>query len=453
MKALACSYRKYLPLALASLALAIVLFACVIPGFQAVPSVNSNPGSLLPEPSVGLGDLQSYQAVYDLTLHGAIDGESFDRQSHIEYSFVTHSQDEEVIWQDQQTGSSEVFQHILRMGSTVYTRSQDGQDCWGEYNDQPAEIVPQPTSLLLPVTKASRVGAETVNGVATQHYHFGQDGLPLEGQGASGKAWIAQQGGYVVKYTLSIPGPTKPTGKGDEIAETLSYELKKINSFDQITLPAGCVPVLVDFPAMADAQNIYRGSGYMDYTSPSAVAQAVDFYNQALPPLGWVPVGPSVTPAQSDSQALEYTKGDQRLTIFLNKTADSLEVTVGLYNPALAPQEPTETPGPSPTPEPQPTINASQSGLPADVPLYPGATDLKKLPNFGVSFSTSDAPDVVAKFYRDQLKTFKWNLQNEMKPAVDTVIQTWMMSNRMLVVNIGVKNGTTTVMLMLSGQP
>lgn len=39
MKALACSYRKYLPLALASLALAIVLFACVIPGFQAVPSV------------------------------------------------------------------------------------------------------------------------------------------------------------------------------------------------------------------------------------------------------------------------------------------------------------------------------------------------------------------------------------------------------------------------------
>jgi hypothetical protein len=101
----------------------------------------------------------------------------------------------------------------------------------------------------------------------------------------------------------------------------------------------------------------------------------------------------------------------------------------------------------------KPTADASQSGLPSDVPLYPGATDLKKLPNFGVSFSTSDPPDSVAEFYRDQLKTFKWNLQNELKPAADTVIQTWMMSNRMLVVNIGVKNGATTVMIMISGQP
>jgi hypothetical protein len=297
------------------------------------------------------------------------------------------------------------------------------------------------------------VGAETVNGVASLHYHFDNMGLPLEEQGASGEVWLAQQGGYVVKYTLSIPGPAKPTGQGVEIAETLSYELKDINSSTQIELPAGCVPVLVDFPAMADAQNLYRGSGILDYTSPSGLAQVIPFYNQALPPLGWTLVGPTLTLTQTDSQALEYTQGDQHLFLVLDQSGGSLEVTAVLFNPAQASQGPTETPGPSPTPGLKPTANASQSGLPSDVPLYPGATDLKTLPNMGVSFSTSDAPDAVAKFYRDQLKTFKWNLQNELKPAADTIIQTWMMSNRMLVVNIGVKNGATTVMIMISGQP
>jgi len=289
--------------------------------------------------------------------------------------------------------------------------------------------------------------------VASLHYHFDQNGLSSGGEGTSGEIWIAQQGGYVVKYTLSFPGLAKPTGKGDEIAETLSYELKDINSIAQIELPAGCVPVLVDFPAMADAQNIYRSSGYMDYTSPSEVEQVINFYNQALPPLGWTPVAPSLTPAQTKSQALDYTQGDQHLTLFLDKSGGSLAVTAILFNPAQAPQEPTETPGPSPTPGMKPTAAASQSGLLADVPLYPGSTDLKKLSDFGVTFSTSDPPDAVAKFYHDQLQKFKWNLQNEIKPAADTVIQTWRMSNRILVVNIGVKNGATTVMLMLNNQP
>ena len=48
---------------------------------------------------------------------------------------------------------------------------------------------------------------------------------------------------------------------------------------------------------------------------------------------------------------------------------------------------------------------------------------------------------------------FKWELQNEMKPAADTIIQNWSMAKRMLIVNIQVMNGTTTVMLIHSDQP
>ncbi len=330
----------------------------------------------------------------------------------------------------------------------MYTQSQDGQDCWGEYDDQPVEIVPQPVSLILPVTRASQVGTETVNGVTTLHYHFDQNGLPLE-ESSSGEVWIAQPGGYVVKYTLSIPGPANPTGSSVETAETLSYELTKTNAIDKIELPAGCVPVLVDFPAMADAQDIYRSSGYMDFTSPSGAAQVVDFYDQALPPLGWTQVGPSLTPAQTDSHILEYAQGDQALTIFLDKSGGSLEVTAVLYNPAQAPQEPVLTPGPSPTPGIQPTVDASQSGLPADVPLYPGATDLHTLPN-GARVSTSDSADAVAAFYHDQLPTLGWSLLNELKPSAGSIDQSWTMTGRMLTIVIQEQDGKTTIMLMLT---
>lgn len=440
-------HRKHLLLTLSAMALA--LSACSVPGIQTGSSANSN--DLLSEPSVGMDSLQSYHAIYDLMLQGTVDGNSYDRQSHIETSVVTRLNDEELLWQEQQTGSADIFQHSFRLGNAVYTQSQDGQDCWGEYDDQPVEIVPQPVSLLLPVTRASQVGTETVNGVTTLHYHFDQNGLSSGGEGTSGEVWIAQPGGYVVKYTLSFPGPANPTGSGKEIAETLNYELTGINAFDQIELPAGCIPVLVDFPAMADAQDIYRSSGYMDYTTPSEAAQVIDFYNQALPALGWTQVGSSSTPAQTASQMLEYTQGDQVLTIFLDKSGGSLEVTAVLDNPSQVSQQPTATPDASPTPGIQPTVDASQSGLPADVPLYPGATDLHTMPN-GARVSTSDPADAVATFYHDQLPSFGWSLLNELKPATGNIDQTWTITGRMLTIIILEQDGKTNIILMLSEQ-
>jgi hypothetical protein len=306
---------------------------------------------------------------------------------------------------------------------------------------------------LLPIDRANQVGAETVNGVATNHYHFDQNGLSSGGEGTSGEMWIAQEGGYVVKYTLSLPMPAQTTGQGVETSETLSYELKGINSIDQIKLPAICVPVLENVPTMTDAQDLARGSGMLHYTSQAGIAEAIDFYNQALPSQGWTPDAPSLPPAPANSQTVEYTQGDQRLSLFLEQGGGSLDIIVVLSSSSQAPFQPTETPAAGSTPEMKPTADASQSGLPADVPLYPGATDLIKLPDFGVSFSTSDPPNAVAEYYLDQLKALQWELQNETKPATDTVLQTWGMSNRILVVNIGIKNGATTVMLMFGNRP
>ena len=451
-------HRTHLFASLTCLGLMLLLFACVIPGLQRnSPSTSIstpfNSSNVLPDPANGLAQLQRYQAVYDETLQGSIDGKPFDRQSHLEYSFVTQSNDEEILWEEQQEGDTQVYQHTLRLGKASYTLSQDGQSCWGAYQDTPVETIPSPASLLLPVTQARKVGAETVNGVATTHFHIDQKGISAGTEGASGEVWLAQTGGYVVKYTLTIPAPAQPTGQGVEVAETLTYEMKGINSTDPIELPEVCMPVLTDLPVMSDAQNLYRGSGILQYTSQAKMEEAVNFYRQALPPMGWTEVVTAIKPASTNPLSLEFMQGNQHLTVFLDPSESSLDVVVMRTNAAPAPQETTEVPSTPTASGPKPTADASQSGLPADVPLYPGATDLTKLPNVGVSFSTTDSPEVVATFYRTQLKTLKWDLQSEMKPDAKTIIQTWSKSGRMVVVTITVNSdGSTMVMLALANQ-
>ena len=162
MKTSRSPYRRYLLSSLSCLVLAVL--ACALPSHPG--GFSSNTGNLLPDPSTGLAGLQSYRAVYDLTLRGTVDGKPFDRQSHMEYSFINESKGEEIVWQEQSAGNVAAFLHSIRIGKAVYSLSQDGQECWGEYVDEPTEAMAAPTSLLLPVSAANQVGSETINGVS-----------------------------------------------------------------------------------------------------------------------------------------------------------------------------------------------------------------------------------------------------------------------------------------------
>ena len=86
------------------------------------------------------------------------------------------------------------------------------------------------------------VGSETLNGVGTDHYVFKLSGLGVE-SGADvttnqGEYWIAQDGGYLVKYVLVAEEQTEP---GKPIRFSVSIELTSINQPVEITLPAECL--------------------------------------------------------------------------------------------------------------------------------------------------------------------------------------------------------------------
>jgi len=409
---------------------------------------------LLTNPIIGLADLQSYHASFHQDVTGNLDGKPFERHTHIELTRASGQSDftRELQGTDEQTS----YFRAIATGKAVYRWNSLEETCQGEAGALLSGETLEPAGLLPLVLQTSKVGNETVNQIPTIHYHFDQNALPVTEPkpSISGEIWMAEQGGYLVKYTLNAAMPSKTTGIGLEVAQSWTYELSQVNSVESITLPIGCMAVPVDIPAMPDATNVSRRSGIMEYETASNASQVVDFYFHNLGPLGWTAKQAEPTGELKIPLGLAFSSGDQLLSVDVdNAEAGGLDVTLVIYNPNE--QATASTPATTPSPEanstplgPQPTIDASQSGLPKDIPLYPGSTNLQKVPGIqGIIFNTADLPDQVAAFYRQEMVANSWNLINETKNGT-TIIQMWHKASRMVSIKISTEDGKTNVMIV-----
>jgi hypothetical protein len=300
------------------------------------------------------------------------------------------------------------------------------------------------------------VGNETVNQIPTIHYHFDQNALPVTEPkpSISGEIWMAEQGGTLVKYIMKAAMPSKTSGVGPEVAQSWTYELSQVNSVESIPLPKGCMVVPVDIPVMPDATNVRRRSGIMEYETASSAPEVVAFYFQNLGSLGWSAKQEEPTGELKIPLGLSFFSGDQLLSIDVdNAETGGLDVTLVIYNPKEQAAAITPLPEAPSTPSgPLPTIDASQSGLPADVPLYPGATNLQKIPGMqGSAFDAPDLPDQVAAFYRQEMVAAGWNLVNETKSET-IIIQMWQKASRMVSINLSPKDEKTKVRILTISQ-
>ena len=188
----------------------------------------------------------------------------------------------------------------------------------------------------------------------------------------------------------------------------------------------------------------------MEYETASGASQVVDFYFHNLGPLGWTAKQEEPTGELKIPLGLSFSSGDQLLSIDVdNAEAGGLDVTLVIYNPNEQSAAITPPPEATSTPSgPQPTIDPSKSGLPTDIPLYPGATNLQKMPGTqGIAFDAPDLPDQVAAFYRQEMVAAGWNLINEAKSGT-SIIQMWQKASRMVSITISTKDAKTIVMII-----
>jgi hypothetical protein len=456
--------RSY-PILLLLILPAILLFACTFSlPFSSSNGSNGGNGTgqitlqsrpdLLTDPTTGLADLNSYHVSFKQDVTGTLDGKPFERHTHIELTRASGQSD--FTRESQGTDEQTSYFRAIVTGKAVYRWNTLAESCQGEAGDLlPGETL-EPAELLPLVLQTGKVGNETVNLIPAIHYHFDQNALPLTEPkpSISGEIWMAEQGGTLVKYIMNAAMPSETTGVGLEAAQSWTYELSQVNTVESVSLPKGCQVVPVELPVMSDATNVRRRSGLLEYETALSASDVVAFYFQNLGSLGWTTNQAGPTGELKVPLGLSFFSGDQYLSIDVDEAeAGGLDVTLVIYNPKEQAAAITPPPEATSTPSgPLPTIDASQSGLPADVPLYPGSTNLLKVPGMqGSGFVAPDLPDQVTAFYRQEMAAAGWDLVNETK--VETIIiQIWQKASRMATIKISYEDSKTNVMIITTSQ-
>lgn len=191
----------------------------------------------------------------------------------------------------------------------------------------------EPAGLLGSVIGADAAGTETVNGLPAGHYTFDERALGALGFAkAAGELWLASPGGFLVKYQLTTQGDAKLFGPGLAGTLTWDYELTGANQPLALPVPPDCPLGLVPAPRLPDAAHVHNLPGSLTYDSATSLGEVVTFYQDQLPPLGWVltgdPVAAAALPADQTTVILDFTQAQQTLTVVLTAGDGGTRVSI-----------------------------------------------------------------------------------------------------------------------------
>jgi len=128
---------------------------------------------------------------------------------------------------------------------------EDGEWQYKQMEPQEKEMISIISNLydLVPViSDPVFVSAETKNGVAANHFTFKVESAGAESGSVvtanEGEYWLAEDGQYLVAYSLHIELRTAPEGDPEAKVNTLQieYSLENVNQPIDIQLPADCIP-------------------------------------------------------------------------------------------------------------------------------------------------------------------------------------------------------------------
>lgn len=249
--------------------------------------LNLGPGEFdLTEMQTGLDGLSSYRAALTLSFEGTESGQAAQWSS----DYVMLRSTTPPAWQFTvgSTGTDMPAEYEAEMNGVFYGVDPDGY-CGAAVIDAayPTER-PEPADLLTGVLGAEPIGHQVVEGIEADGYSFDERGLAQEGLTESqGEFWLATEGGYLLRYHLTTQADEGFFGQGMTGTMTWDYVLSDIGAPVTFSLPVDCPPGLVDAPRLPDASGVVDAPGYLAYDSATSVPDALAFYKQELPALGW----------------------------------------------------------------------------------------------------------------------------------------------------------------------
>ncbi len=226
------------------------------PSSGLLPLFNPSPTPVPSKPiglRQGLSSLDSYRLTIKMVYNGptaqdknqntfTIESGTDGKSSHIQYETITSTADSP----EAQTSANDQYM----IGSKNCSFSQgDSEANKSDMDPMMKEVFNSWYTMfdLLPmVNEPVLIGNEVVNGISTNHFKFKVNGLGVDSGAevvsSDGEYWLAQDGQYIVKYSVVIETRNGPAG--DVNTKTLHteffIELKDINQNIVIALPATC---------------------------------------------------------------------------------------------------------------------------------------------------------------------------------------------------------------------
>jgi hypothetical protein len=191
----------------------------------------------------------------------------------------------------------------------------------------------------LPPTANRKLLPEKVNGVSCWHYVIDDPSMfdeTAEFDSFEADAWVAVDGGYLVKMELSATGSfSDDFNEGISLEEGsmhIVFDLLAINEDFTIELPDEALAAedfglggdflgdqewtREDVPLPEDASVDMVLDGTLFFFTNLTVEETADYMNEQLGANGWIPSGDAFSTA--DSFFGDFTKGDETLTLMIN---------------------------------------------------------------------------------------------------------------------------------------
>jgi predicted small lipoprotein YifL len=220
---------------------------------------------------------------------------------------------------------------IWQIGDTSYMKNGEDQACVSFSTDGAENDIQKGTfnpSMLGSIEDAKYLGRETINGIPTKHYKYNSKSGMLTALGdVSGETWVATDGGYVVKDTVTWKGGGGFFGLGSDTATgegSWTWELSDVNQPIEIKPPEGCGGEELDLPMMPVTKEKSRFGDMISYKTVGTLAEAGQFYKDELAAAGWTPEGEPTE--MGELVMLNYIKDERKLSVMISGTEGDISV-------------------------------------------------------------------------------------------------------------------------------
>jgi uncharacterized protein YceK len=221
-------------------------------------------------------------------------------------------------------GAGQSYETFQVGGSTYLFNNTGGADSTCTSFSSSTDLKTDPSSMFKPRDMLGNLSGaklvmkgENVNGVATDHYAANDKdfGMGLY-TSAKGDIWVAQNGGWVVKYTGEASGKSAFFGAGGSDGKiSWEYSISDANKVDKIVVPPECEASKPadDIPIPDNVTEKGNLGSMITFKSPDDVAKLTDFYQTKLTAQGWKEGEGGMEGIMS------FTKGNRTLNIMMSK--------------------------------------------------------------------------------------------------------------------------------------